>query len=59
VKITEVEPDKVVYENLNGNTYEVPCKLSMLMPRFMGPEVVASAGDKVANPADKMVIVNK
>jgi len=29
------------------------------MPRFMGPEVVASAGDKVANPANKMVIVNR
>jgi len=25
----------------------------------MGPEVVVSAGDKVANPANKMVIVNK
>jgi sulfide:quinone oxidoreductase len=59
VKITKVEPDKVIYEDLNGNTYEVPCKLSMLMPRFMGPEVVESAGDKVANPANKMVIVNK
>ena len=47
VKITKVEPDEVL------------CKLSMLMPRFMGPEVVASAGDKVANPANKMVIVNR
>ncbi len=36
VKITKVEPDKVIYEDLNGNTYEAPCKLSMLMPRFMG-----------------------
>ena len=59
VKITKVEADKVIYEDLNGNTYEVPCKLSMLMPRFMGPDVVASAGDKVANPANKMVIVNR
>jgi len=59
VKIIKVEPDKVIYEDLNGNTYQEPCKLSMLMPRFMGPDVVASAGDKVANPANKMVIVNK
>lgn len=59
VKITKVEQDKVIYEDLEGKTYEVPCKLSMIMPRFMGPEVVASAGDKVANPANKMVIVNR
>jgi len=32
---------------------------TMFMPRFQGPEVVASAGDKVANPANKMVIVNR
>lgn len=31
----------------------------MLMPSFMGTDVVASAGDKVANPANKMVIVDK
>ncbi len=59
VKITKVESDKVIYEDLQGNKYEAPAKLSMIMPRFMGPEVVASAGDKVANPANKMVIVNK
>lgn len=59
VKITKVEPDKVIYEDLEGKQYEVPCKLSMLMAKFMGPEVVASAGDKVANPANKMVIVNR
>ncbi|MDW8434212.1 MAG: FAD-dependent oxidoreductase [Aquificaceae bacterium] len=59
VKITKVESDKVIYEDLQGKTYEAPCKLSMLMPRFMGPEVVQSAGDKVANPANKMVLVNK
>ncbi|MFZ8861656.1 MAG: hypothetical protein ACO2PP_14310 [Thermocrinis sp.] len=59
VKITKVEPDKVIYEDLNSNTYAVPCKRSMLMPRFMGPEVVASAGDKVANPANRMVIANR
>ncbi|WP_448587269.1 NAD(P)/FAD-dependent oxidoreductase [Thermocrinis sp.] len=59
VKITKVEPDKVIFEDLEGRVYEEPCKLSMLMPRFMGPDVVASAGDKVANPANKMVLVNK
>ncbi len=59
VKITKVEPDKVIYEDLEGKTYEAPAKLSMIMPRFMGPDVVASAGDKVANPANKMVIVNR
>jgi len=59
VKITKVEPDKVIYEDLEGKTYEAPAKLSMIMPRFMGPEVVASAGEKVANPANKMVIVNR
>ncbi|SHK45835.1 NAD(P)/FAD-dependent oxidoreductase [Thermocrinis minervae] len=59
VKITKVEPDKVIYEDLEGKTYEVPAKLSMIMPRFMGTDVVASAGDKVANPANKMVIVNR
>jgi len=53
------EPDKVIYEDLEGKTYEAPAKLSMIMPRFMGPEVVASAGEKVANPANKMVIVNR
>ncbi len=59
VKVVKVEPDKVIYEDLNGKTYEALAKLSMLMPRFMGPEVVASAGDKVANPPNKMVIVNR
>ncbi len=59
VKITKVEADKVVYEDLDGNTFESPSSLSMLMPRFMGPDVVASAGDKVANPMNKMVIVDR
>ncbi len=59
VKVTRIEPDKVVYEDLNGNTNEVPATFSMFMPRFQGPEVVASAGEKVANPMNKMVIVNR
>ncbi|MCS7171079.1 MAG: FAD-dependent oxidoreductase [Aquificaceae bacterium] len=59
VKITKVEPGKVIYEDMEGHTYEAHAKLSMLMPRFMGPEVVQSAGEKVANPTNKMVVVNK
>lgn len=59
VKITRVDSDKVVYEDLEGRVYELPSKLSMIMPRFMGPSVVESAGDKVASPTNKMVIVNK
>ncbi|MDW8293763.1 MAG: FAD-dependent oxidoreductase [Aquificaceae bacterium] len=59
VKITKVEADRVVYEDLEGKVYEAPARLSMLMPRFMGPEVVQSAGEKVANPANKMVLVNR
>jgi len=48
-----------VYEDLEGNTYEEPAAFTMFMPRFQGPEVVASAGDKVANPMNKMVLVNR
>ncbi len=59
VKVTKIERDKVVYEDLDGNTHEEPAKFTMFMPRFQGPDVVASAGDKVANPMNKMVIVNR
>ena len=59
VKVTKIEKDKVVYEDLDGNTYEEPASFTMFMPRFQGPDVVASAGDKVANPMNKMVIVNR
>ncbi|WP_461828886.1 NAD(P)/FAD-dependent oxidoreductase [Aquifex sp.] len=59
VKVTKIEPDKVIYEDLDGNTHELPATFTMFMPRFQGPEVVASAGDKVANPMNKMVIVNR
>ncbi len=59
VKVTSIEEDKVVYEDLEGNKHELPAKFKMFMPRFMGPDVVASAGDKVANPMNKMVIVNR
>ncbi|NPA41452.1 MAG: FAD-dependent oxidoreductase [Aquificae bacterium] len=59
VKVTKIEKDKVVYEDLDGNTHELEAKFTMFMPRFMGPDVVASAGDKVANPMNKMVIVNR
>jgi sulfide:quinone oxidoreductase len=31
----------------------------MIMPKFTGPDLVASAGDKVARPVSKMVIVNE
>ena len=59
VKVKKVETNKVIYEDLNGKTEEIPSTFTMLMPRFEGPEVVASAGDKVANPKNKMVIVNR
>ncbi len=59
VKVKAIEKDKVVYEDLNGSTHEIPAKFTMFMPRFMGPDVVASAGDKVANPVNKMVVVNR
>ncbi len=59
VKVTKIEPDKVIYEDLDGNKHEIPATYTMFMPRFQGPEVVASAGDKVANPMNKMVIVNR
>ena len=59
VKVTKIEKDKVVYEDLEGNSHELEAKFTMFMPRFQGPDVVASAGDKVANPMNKMVIVNR
>ena len=59
VKVSKIDKDKVVYEDLDGNTHEIEAKFTMFMPRFQGPDVVASAGDKVANPANKMVIVNR
>jgi len=59
VKIKKVDKDKIIYEDLNGNSFEIESKLSMIMPRFTGPDVVASAGDKVAHPVSKMVIVNE
>ncbi len=58
-KVTKVDKDRIVYKDLDGNTYELEAKLTMLMPRFYGPDVVASAGDKVANPQNNMVIVNR
>ncbi|RLJ71293.1 sulfide-quinone oxidoreductase [Hydrogenivirga caldilitoris] len=59
VKVTKIEKDRVVYEDLDGNSQELEAKFTMFMPRFQGPEVVASAGDEVANPMNKMVIVNR
>ena len=59
VKTKKVEKDHIVYEDLNGKEYQVESAFTMLMPSFMGTDVVASAGDKVANPANKMVIVDK
>ncbi len=59
VSVKKIEPDKVIYEDLDGNTHEIPAVFTMFMPRFQGPEVVASAGEKVANPMNKMVIVNR
>ncbi|MFN4220275.1 MAG: NAD(P)/FAD-dependent oxidoreductase [bacterium] len=58
-KIKKVETNKIVYEDLEGKTYEIDAKFSMIMPKFSGTDVVASAGDKLANPNNKMVIVNK
>jgi len=58
-EVVAIEPDKVVYKDAEGNTHEVPATFTMFMPRFQGPEVVASAGDKVANPANKMLLVNR
>lgn len=58
-KITKVEANKVIFEDLEGNKEEIESKFVMLMPRFNGPEVVETAGDKVANPVNKMVMVNK
>ena len=59
VKVGAIEKDRVVYEDLDGNTHEIETKLTMFMPRFEGPDFVASAGNKVANPKNKMVIVNR
>ena len=59
VKVVGVERDKVVYEDLEGRAHEVPSRFTMIMPRFAGPDVVASAGEKVANPKNHMVIVNR
>ncbi len=59
VKIKEVRQNEVVYEDLNGKEYKIESRLSMIMPRFLGTDVVASAGEKVANPANKMVIVDR
>ncbi len=59
VKIKAVERDRVVYEDLEGKTYEIPSKFTMIMPRFAGPDVVLSAGDKVASPVNGMVLVNR
>jgi sulfide:quinone oxidoreductase len=59
VKITAVERDRVVYEDLEGRTHEVPSRFTMVMPRFAGPEVVVSAGEKVAHPSNGMVVVNR
>ena len=59
VKVTKIEKDKVVYEDLDGNVHEEAAGFTMFMPRFQGTDLVASAGDKVANPANKMVIVNR
>ena len=59
VKVKAVERERVVYEDLEGNTRDLPSKFTMLMPKFAGPEVVLSAGSKVAHPKNGMVIVNK
>lgn len=58
-KVTRIDKDRVVYEDLDSNAHELEAKFTMFMPRFEGPDVVASAGDKVANPANRLVIVNR
>jgi sulfide:quinone oxidoreductase len=58
-KLTKVEKDRVYYEDINGNVYEQEAKFTMFMPRFSGPDVVSTAGEQVANPTNKMVIVDK
>ncbi|MDQ7081816.1 MAG: FAD-dependent oxidoreductase [Aquificota bacterium] len=59
VKVTGVEKDRVVYEDLGGRSHEIPSRFTMIMPRFAGPDVVVSAGDKVAHPKNGMVTVNR
>ncbi len=59
VKVKRIEKDRVVYEDLDGKEHELPARFTMFMPRFEGPEVVASGGDKLANPKNRMLIVNR
>ncbi|HIC09644.1 MAG TPA: NAD(P)/FAD-dependent oxidoreductase [Aquificales bacterium] len=54
-KVKKVAKDHVEFAlcDLDGNeikTMQVESKLTMLMPFFEGPDVIRSAGDKVANP---------
>jgi len=58
-KVKSIGEDRVVYEDSEGREHEVPAKFTMFMPRFEGPHAVASAGDKLANPRNKMLVVNR
>jgi len=57
--VTRIGPDSVVYRDVDGREQELPAKFTMFMPRFEGPDVVASAGEKIAHPKNKMLIVNR
>ncbi len=58
-EIIKVENNKVIFKDVDGSINEIESGFTMLMPRFTGPEVVESAGDKVAHSVNKMVMVNQ
>ncbi len=58
-KVKSIGKDRVVYEDSEGREQEIPAKFTMFMPRFEGPQVVASGGDKLANPKNRMLVVNR